>query len=117
MNKMNMTAANPDYHQNYSNLLSIQGEEWLFYKGKTKTIMTRQSKADHLTQALKSRITRSTVRAHFISLFLYSLPHSKCVRVRCGAASGLIEFDVSFLCYHEYLIQLTIPRRFHPNES
>lgn len=106
----------PQQTQTIISLWSIQEEECLFYKGKTKTEMTIKPQTNHLTQALKSRITHSTSWA-VIPLFLYSLPHSRCVRAHCGAGSRLVEFDVSFLCCHEYLIRLTIPRRFHPNES
>lgn len=61
-------------------------------------------------------ITHNTIYMHFIFHFLYSLAQSSAC-VHCGAGGRLVEFDVSILCYHEYLIQLTIPRRFHPNEG
>lgn len=40
-----------------------------------------------------------------------------CLRMCCGAGRRHVEFDVSILCCHKYLIELTIPRRFLPNES
>lgn len=56
-------------------------------------------------------ISRNHVHFNVFYLLLFSAHHMVSVCTQYGVGCRLVEFDVSFLCHHEYFIP---PRRFHP---